>query len=162
MSTEIKTINSGGVNCHLVKTGDGYILIDTGSPTKRDHLKKGLESAGCKPGNLKLIILTHGDFDHAGNAAYLREKYGTKIALHQDDSGMVENGDMNWNRKAKPDKISIFFKIIIPIVSFFIRPGKLDTFKIEQANFQVPIKNIAQKYGVETEDVRLFAQDASN
>jgi len=129
MSTEIKTINSGGVNCHLVKTGDGYILIDTGSPTKRDHLKKGLESAGCKPGNLKLIILTHGDFDHAGNAAYLREKYGTKIAMHQDDSGMVENGDMNWNRKAKPDKISIFFKIIIPIVSFFIRPGKLDTFK---------------------------------
>jgi len=40
MPQEIKTINLGGVNCHLVKTADGYILIDTGFPSKRAHLKK--------------------------------------------------------------------------------------------------------------------------
>ncbi|RJQ28417.1 MAG: MBL fold metallo-hydrolase [Peptococcaceae bacterium] len=125
MSEEIKTINLGGVNCHIVETGDGYILIDTGSPTKRADFVKKLESAGCKPGNLKLIILTHGDYDHTGNAAYLRKKYGTKIAMHHDDSGMVERGDWNWNRKAKPDKFSIIFRI----VSFLIRPGKFDIFK---------------------------------
>ena len=38
----------------------------------------------------------------------------------------------------------------------------IERFKIEQADFQVPIKNIAQKYGFETEDVRLFVHDASN
>ena len=82
MSQEIKTIKSGGVYCYLVKTGDGYILIDTGLPNKRADLEKELESAGCKPGNLKLIILTHGDYDHADNCAYLWDKYGTKIAMH--------------------------------------------------------------------------------
>jgi glyoxylase-like metal-dependent hydrolase (beta-lactamase superfamily II) len=30
MTQEIVTINLGGVNCYLVKTGDGCILIDTG------------------------------------------------------------------------------------------------------------------------------------
>jgi len=45
--------------------------------------------------------------------------------MHKDDSGMVERGDMSWNRKAKPDKFSITFRT----VSFFIRPGKFDTFK---------------------------------
>jgi len=27
-----------------------------------------------------LIVLTHGDFDHIGNAAYLSKKFGAKIA----------------------------------------------------------------------------------
>jgi polyferredoxin len=36
----------------------------------------------------------------------------------------------------------------------------IERFKVEHADFQVPIKNIAQKYGFETEDVRLFAHDA--
>jgi len=64
----------GGVNCYLIETDTGYILIDTGGSNKRTDLEKELESAGCQPGNLKLIVLTHGDFDHTGNAAYLRKK----------------------------------------------------------------------------------------
>jgi hydroxyacylglutathione hydrolase len=45
-------------------------------------------------------VITHGDFDHTGNAAYLRGKLGAKIAMHADDSGMAERGDMFWNRKS--------------------------------------------------------------
>jgi glyoxylase-like metal-dependent hydrolase (beta-lactamase superfamily II) len=129
MLQEIEIINLGGVNCYLVKTGDGFILIDTGVSNRRTDLEKALASAGCKPGNLKLVILTHGDSDHADNCAYLRGKYGTKIALHYDDSGMVERGDMSWNRKAKPDKISIMGRIISFVTPFVVRPGKFDTFK---------------------------------
>ena len=105
MPQEIKTISLllpyrlGSVNCYLIQTATGYILIDTGCSNKRADLEKEIESVGCKPGNLKLIVLTHGDFDHAGNAACLRKKFGTKIAMHYDDSGMVEHGDMFWNRK---------------------------------------------------------------
>jgi len=89
----------GSVNCYLIETDAGFILIDTGCSNKRAELEKRLESAGCKPGDLKLIVLTHGDFDHTGNAAYLREKFGAKIAMHHEDSGMVERGDMFWNRR---------------------------------------------------------------
>ena len=64
----------GSVNCYLIKTNTGHILIDTGCSNKRTDLEKELEGAGCQPSNLKLIVLTHGDFDHAGNAAYLRKK----------------------------------------------------------------------------------------
>ncbi len=54
---------------------------------------------GCKQGNLRLIILTHGDFDHVGNANHLHERFGAKIVMHNGDSGMVERGDMFWNRR---------------------------------------------------------------
>ena len=89
----------GSVNCYLIETEAGFILIDTGCSNKRAELEKRLESAGCRPGDLKLIVLTHGDFDHAGNAAYLRKKFGARIAMHHGDSGMVERGDMFWNRR---------------------------------------------------------------
>jgi glyoxylase-like metal-dependent hydrolase (beta-lactamase superfamily II) len=125
MPTGIKTINLGGVNCYLVKAGDDFILIDTGFSEKRTNLEKELENEGCKPGNLRLIVLTHGDSDHAGNCAYLREKYGAKIVMHSGDSGMVERGDMSWNRKPRPDKFSILFRIM----SIFFRSGKFETFK---------------------------------
>lgn len=89
----------GNVNCYLIETDTGYILIDTEGSNKRTELEKELESGGSKPGNLNLIVLTHGDFDHAGNARYLREKFGAKIAMHHGDSGMSERGDMFWNRR---------------------------------------------------------------
>lgn len=74
-------------------------MIDTGSSNQRAELEEALESSGCQPGNLKLILITHGNFDHTGNAVYLRNKYGTKIAMHPDDAKMAEHGDMLSNRK---------------------------------------------------------------
>jgi glyoxylase-like metal-dependent hydrolase (beta-lactamase superfamily II) len=121
LSQYIKTINLslpinlGSVNCYLVTTGSGYILIDTGGTNKRRDLENGLEIAGCLPGNLTLIVLTHGDFDHTGNAAYLRKKFATKIAMHPADSGMAEQGDMFWNRK----KPNFLIKMITPILFRF-------------------------------------------
>lgn len=111
----------GTVNCYLVKTDNNYILIDTGPSNKRFILEKELENAGCRRGNLELIIITHGDFDHTGNAAYLREKFDTKIAMHYGDLGMAEQGDMFWNRNS-----NFLIKKIVPIIFRF---GKSERFK---------------------------------
>lgn len=112
----------GSVNCYLIKNDADYILIDTGPSNRRSDLEKELGSRGCKPGNLKIVVLTHGDFDHTGNAAYLREKFGTKIAMHYDDSGMVEHGNMFWNR----EKSNFLIRMIAPIFFGF---GKAKRFK---------------------------------
>ena len=110
------------VNCYLVRTDKGYILIDTGMSNQRSAIKQELEQAGCQPGTLKLIILTHGDSDHCGNAAYLRQKFGARIAMQYDDSGMVERGDMSWNRQNSHSLISILFGL-------FFSLSKSDRFK---------------------------------
>ncbi len=128
MQQEIKTITLplpyklGSVNCYLVEIDSGYILVDTGASNKRGELERELESAGCRQGNLKLIVLTHGDFDHIGNAAYLRERFGAKIAMHKDDSGMAEHGDMFWNRTSG----NVLMKVITPILFRF---GRLNRFE---------------------------------
>jgi glyoxylase-like metal-dependent hydrolase (beta-lactamase superfamily II) len=102
------------VNCYLIKTESGFVLIDTGFTTNRRMLETELTHLGCQPGNLKLILLTHGDFDHIGNAVYLRQRLGAKIAMHKRDVGMLENGDMFWERKIDNRVMKGLFKLIMP------------------------------------------------
>jgi hydroxyacylglutathione hydrolase len=128
MTQTFQTIDLGGVNCYLVKTEAGFILIDTGFATKQASLEKELERAGCQPGNLPLVILTHGDSDHADNAAFLQKQFGARIGMHADEAGMVEQGNMSWNRKARPDKISPVFRMMMGVMSFFVRERKFETF----------------------------------
>ena len=131
MTKDITIINLGGVNCYLIGAGTSFILIDTGFSNKRGRLLKELENAGCQSDNLQLILLTHGDIDHAANAAYLHKKFGATIGMHLDDSGMVETGNMGWNRKSKPDKISFIGGMIILFgsISTFLSPSnKFETF----------------------------------
>jgi glyoxylase-like metal-dependent hydrolase (beta-lactamase superfamily II) len=112
------------VNCYLIKTDTGFVLIDTGGSNKRAELESQLASAGCNPGNLTLILLTHGDFDHTGNGVYLREKFRTKIAMHRDDAGMAERGDMFWNRK----KGNLFVRMMAPVIRILSGFGKAERF----------------------------------
>jgi hydroxyacylglutathione hydrolase len=124
---EIQTIPLK-VPCYLVKTGSGFFLIDTGDSSDCANLEKALGHAGVTPGNLKLVLLTHGDFDHTGNAAFLQEKYGAKIAMHPEDAEMVKRGAQDWNRKARPDRVTLFGKIIIFVSSQIVKPVILKPF----------------------------------
>ncbi len=112
----IKTITFRSVNCYLIKTKAGYILVDTGYSNQRNNIENALDSAGVQPGNLTLILLTHGDFDHTGNGKYLREKYQSKIAMHKDDLGMVEHGDLFYSRTGSNIIIRKLAKMILPLL----------------------------------------------
>lgn len=125
MSAEIKTITQKyliTVNCYLVKTPFGSILIDAGLPKKRNDLVRELETVDCKPRDLKLIIITHGHLDHNGNTAYLRERYDAKIAMHSGDSVMTESGDMFRSMNGLTVTI---LRFILPL----LRLSRYDSFK---------------------------------
>jgi glyoxylase-like metal-dependent hydrolase (beta-lactamase superfamily II) len=112
----------GTVNCYQVETSMGFVLIDTGSRKGRAELESELRDAGCQPGDLKLIVLTHGDFDHTGNAAHLREKYGASIAMHRADLGMAEQGDMFWNRSSGNRLVGL----IAPVLFRFAKSSRFE------------------------------------
>jgi len=103
-----------GVNCYLLKTEHDYYLIDTGISKVRDQLEKAINEAGCRPGDLKLIIITHGHMDHVGNTVYLRAKYGAKVAMHRGDANMAKSGDMFVETKGGIliTLIGVFAKVI--------------------------------------------------
>ena len=132
MAGAITTIGLSGVNCYLLAAGQGFVLIDTGLATKRDELDASLAHAGCVADRLKLIVLTHGDLDHAGNAAWLRDRLHTKVAIHPDDAGMVETGDTDWGRKPRPDRMTMagrFIRVAGSMMELTRRGTALETFE---------------------------------
>jgi len=115
MGNEITTINLAGVNCYLVKADDGYVLIDTGFFFRRGAIDGEIEKAGCKPGDMKLIIITHGDTDHTGNAVYFRDKHGAKIAMHREESAATEKGSLRFNRKLNKRSTRIIARLVFSL-----------------------------------------------
>lgn len=102
------------VNCYLIEQDDGFILIDTGFSKSRKQLLQAMHSLGLQPGDLKLIIITHGDVDHIGNCAYLKNRYCCQIAMHQDDELMATEGDMFYNRKNPLFPLRLLSNVLFP------------------------------------------------
>jgi hydroxyacylglutathione hydrolase len=125
-------LNISNVNCYLLKTDTGFFIIDTGMTNARRQLDAMLDRLGCHPGDLKLVLITHGDFDHTGNAVFLRQKYGSQIAMHTEDVGMLENGDIFWHRKIDNRVIRGLMKAFMPLKEE--NRGKPDIFLEDEAS----------------------------
>jgi hydroxyacylglutathione hydrolase len=123
MEVEILTVCSRMVNSYLLRTDHGCILVDTGFRGQRARIERALAEVGCRRGEITLVLITHADADHAGNAAYLRERHGTKIGMHRAEAAAAERGDM-FKSRGKP---SGGRRLLKPVMSLF-RLGKRDRF----------------------------------
>jgi hydroxyacylglutathione hydrolase len=106
--------------------------------------------------------------DHVGNCAKLQEKYKCKIAMHKDDSLMVENG-LLLKRKAR----SLTAKVFSIIRRLFRRKFTFDKFKpdvylsegqnLNEYGFNAKVLHIPGhtkgSIGILTDDGNLFAGD---
>ena len=145
MTSAIKIIGSSSVNCYLVNARDGgFVLIDSGLSMGRGRLVKELESSGCLPGKLNLILITHADSDHTGNAAFLRRKYASKIAVHPAEVKAVESGNMLDSRKPQAPLTRLIYSIA--------RLGKSDRFT---PDFTVEDGQDLTAYGLDAKVVHL-------
>jgi glyoxylase-like metal-dependent hydrolase (beta-lactamase superfamily II) len=75
-------------NAWLLQDAAGQkFLIDTGHALERIPLIAQLFAAGVRiPGDLTAILLTHRHSDHAGNAAFLRKRFGARVYCHENDA----------------------------------------------------------------------------
>lgn len=69
--------------------GDRFV-IDTGHRVERATLLAGLRSLPFVPSELTGVLLTHHHSDHAGNAAFLRERFGLRVYAHASDAAFLE------------------------------------------------------------------------
>ena len=72
------------VNCYLLSTDDSAILIDPGFV--EDELRDRVESINDLES--KMVLLTHGHFDHTGFCPELQKK-GWKVGIHPDDKFLL-------------------------------------------------------------------------
>lgn len=73
-------------------------MIDAAWPGASKAFTRLLKASGISPQEIRLIIPTHGDFDHVGGAKEIQEITGARIAMHEKDSINLERGIFHWPR----------------------------------------------------------------
>ena len=70
---------------HIVDTGDGLILFDTGYEQSLYEVIDNIYRVGLNPHHIRYIFLTHGHIDHLGGARSLKRLTGAKTVLGRAD-----------------------------------------------------------------------------
>ena len=86
---------------YLIDFAGDLVMIDAGAGRSSTQIVRIMEMLSLNPAHLSHVILTHCHIDHIGGAPFFRERYGTKILIHELDSKALETGDSiktaaNW------------------------------------------------------------------
>ncbi len=99
-------IGTKPTSVHLIDTGDGLMLIDTGCLENLYLVIQNMWELGFNPKDIKYILISHGHFDHMNATAALVNMTGAKTFLGEDDLWLV-TGEVNHCtlplRPFKPD-----------------------------------------------------------
>jgi len=77
----------------LIDFAGELVLIDSGAGRSSEQIVRNMETLGFNPHNISSLLLTHCHIDHIGSAPFFRDKYGTKIFIHELDAEPLEKGD---------------------------------------------------------------------
>ena len=89
MSVNIFPVILGFDHCYIVQD-EGTIMIDGGAPNTAKEFTKSIKKHSIKPGDIQLMIVTHGHWDHIGSAKEIKEITGAKIAMHEREKEWLE------------------------------------------------------------------------
>lgn len=85
------SLELAAVNCYLVVSSDGIVLIDGGLPRAWKLLSALLARLGAVPADIDAVVLTHGHFDHVGMCDRLISEHGIGVHVHELDQPLAKH-----------------------------------------------------------------------
>lgn len=79
------------VGCYLLDSGDGLILIDTAFPQTVYQLFESIRKVGFDPRDIKIILLTHGHYDHCGGMKKVKEYTKAEVYAGKEDLFILQD-----------------------------------------------------------------------
>lgn len=113
-----------GVNIYTIPLGfdHGYILqdkgtvmVDGGAPKTVKQFRKAIEKIRLNPKDIRLLILTHGHWDHIGSAREIKDLTGAKVAMHDNEKAWLEE-----SQKPMPPGVTLWGRIFGRIIRAFL------------------------------------------
>ena len=84
-------IRLGVTSTYLIPGTQGYLLVDGGPMGKSDLFFKRVYKAGVSPSQIRLIVLTHAHYDHAGCLHEIKEQCGCPVMTHTHEAFLLSN-----------------------------------------------------------------------
>jgi hydroxyacylglutathione hydrolase len=95
MALKIIPYQSSINTCYIIQDR-GTIMFDGAWNKSTAPFKELLAKHGIDPLEIRLIVLSHGDFDHVGGTKNLKELTGAEIAIHENDRRHLEEAIFHW------------------------------------------------------------------
>jgi metallo-beta-lactamase class B len=92
-------VGASDIASYLVTTSEGHILIDGGFVETAPLIEASIARLGFELTDVKILLNTHGHFDHAGGLAALKAKTGAKLHASAIEATLLQAGgkqDFRW------------------------------------------------------------------
>ena len=108
-------VGSQDLAAYLIVTPQGNILINSNLESSPPQIKQAIESLGFKYKDTKILLISHGHFDHCAGSAQVKRETGAKYEVMAQDVSVVQSGGRTdfhyathksmWFPPAKVDRI---------------------------------------------------------
>jgi metallo-beta-lactamase class B len=88
-------VGSQDLAAYLIVTPQGNILINSNLESSPPQIKQAIESLGFKYTDTKILLISHGHFDHCAGSAQIKRETGAKYEVMAEDVPVVESGGRN-------------------------------------------------------------------
>lgn len=85
-------LKTGIANVYLYAGGEELILVDSGAPGRMSKILNYVRRIGRRPSDLKQILITHADWDHAGSAAAIQRETGAQVIAGPETASWLQRG----------------------------------------------------------------------
>jgi len=85
-------VGSKDLASYLITTSDGLILINSSLTASVPLIEKSVEALGFHFKDVKILLISHGHWDHAAGSAEIKRLTGAKYMVMDADVPLVESG----------------------------------------------------------------------
>lgn len=85
-------LKAGYANVYLCVEEDGLTLVDSGTPRQAGKILDYISGLGRAPSELRYILITHADWDHAGSAGELHSRTGATVVAGSETVEFLRRG----------------------------------------------------------------------
>jgi metallo-beta-lactamase class B len=86
-------VGTDGLSAILIAGDAGHILLDGGLEQSAARIDANIRKLGFKTGDVKLIVNSHGHYDHAGGIAALQRASGATVAASPSGADALTRGE---------------------------------------------------------------------
>lgn len=85
-------VGATGVSSFLIKTSEGFVLLDGGLPETAQQIENNIKKLGFRLNDVKYLLNSHAHFDHAGGLAELKRASGARLVASGGDAPALRSG----------------------------------------------------------------------
>jgi metallo-beta-lactamase class B len=91
--SNIFSVGVSDATVFVIGTPKGLVLLDTGAASEYDKIRDNIKKLGFDYYDIRIILLSHADREHAGNVARIHRDTGARLMVAENEIPLLAKGD---------------------------------------------------------------------